>query len=90
MHILAFDEGMGKYTGMLGALQCQGEFKNIEVYSGVGTGFTEEQRKDIWERREKLSGTIVEIEYLDITNLDKNGRYFSLRSPSFKCLRIDK
>lgn len=89
MEILAFEQGTGKYEGMLGALQCQGEYSDFKVQSYVGTGFTDEQRKYIWDNKDKLKTTKVEIEFQEVTKPDKYG-FRSLRFPSFKCLRNDK
>lgn len=46
-------------TGMLGALQVNWNNQRFEI----GTGFTEAQRIDIWNRREALKRTIVTFKY---------------------------
>lgn len=89
MTILGFDEGTGDNEGSLGAIQCQGNAQGFNVFSYVGVGFTKEQRKDIWTRKKELNKATVEIEFQELTKPDKYG-HCSLRSPSFKCLRMDK
>lgn len=91
-------EGRGKQKGMLGALVTRGylqEDGNIspepngstkEINTEVGTGFTDAERKALWERFHNgtLLGVIIEVKY---TELSKDG---ALRSPSFSRLREDK
>lgn len=83
------EEGTGKYIGMLGAFHCSTVYKGSPVEAAVGTGFTDDQRKAYWNIREKLKGTVAEVEYQELTKHDDNG-IRSLRSPTFKCLRTDK
>lgn len=51
-------EGTGKFENMLGALVV--EYKGNRL--GVGSGFTDEQRKHIWEHPAMYRGRKVEIE----------------------------
>ena len=51
-----------------------------ETFS-IGTGFTQEQRKDFWARREELRGQNVTFEYI------KAGIVSCPRSPTFKRFR---
>lgn len=92
--IVDCEEGTGKYEGMLGALIC--DFKG--VYVNVGSGFSDQQRKDFWEsyliqKRDfgptsdldhEIVGRMIEVEYHEIT---PDG---SLRHPRFKRFRDDK
>lgn len=75
-------EGTGKFVGSLGALviDCEGVIVN------VGSGFSDSDRKDIWESWNKgwLKDKIIEVEYHEKT---PDG---SLRHPRFKCFRDDK
>lgn len=81
LKIIDYIEGTGKYVNMLGALVV--DFKGNSV--GIGTGFSDEDRKYIWDNRDKLLGRVVELRYFEITK-DKNG-IESLRFPSFVCIR---
>ena len=81
LEIIGFQEGTGKYINKLGALVV--DFKGNSV--GVGTGFADEDRKYIWDNRDKLLGRVVELRYFEVTK-DKNG-IESLRFPSFVCIR---
>jgi DNA ligase-1 len=61
------EEGKGKYVGMLGAFIVD----NKGVKCRVGGGFTDEQRKDYWERWLKepqaLIGAMIEAEFQEET-----------------------
>ena len=46
LKIVAVEEGTGKYAGMLGAIKCESADSVIKV--SVGSGFTDQQRKDLW------------------------------------------
>ena len=81
LKIIDFIEGTGKYVNMLGALVV--DFKGNSV--GIGTGFSDDDRKYIWDNRDKLLGRIVELRYFEVTK-DKNG-IESLRFPSYVCIR---
>ncbi len=78
-------EGTGKYKGMLGALQLQSSCGKLIV--DCGTGFTDKQRKELFEN--PPVGMVVEIKANDL--LDKVGSdTLSLFLPVFKCVRTDK
>lgn len=78
-------EGDGRLKGTLGALVV--EFKDNVV--NVGSGFTDEQREEIWNNRENMIGKIVEVKYKEVTK-DKNTGLESLQFPVYVCLRKDK
>lgn len=77
-------EGKGKYKGTLGGVFV--EYKGQPV--GVGSGFSDIQRKMIWEHPESIVGKLIEVQYFEESK-DKNGKP-SLRFPVFKKIRLDK
>lgn len=81
LEIVAVEEGTGKYVGMCGALVCEGEDSGKKIRTNVGTGLTDEQRKDIWANRDAIIGRIVEIQADAITKDRTEDEYFSLRFP---------
>lgn len=83
--IIRCEEGSGRLSGTLGALVIS--FNGNEV--SVGSGFTDDQRRDFWERREELEGLICEVKYKEISSDKKTGAQ-SLQFPVFVTLRIDK
>jgi DNA ligase 1 len=78
-------EGDGRLKGTLGALVV--EFKENVV--NVGSGYTDEQRNEIWNNCENIIGKIVEVKYKEITK-DKNTGLESLQFPIFIGIRADK
>lgn len=81
LKIIGFEEGDGKYKGTLGNLIC--DYKGYQL--GVGSGFSDKQREQIWNNQEKYLNRIAEIQYFEETYNDKGG--LSLRFPVFKCIR---
>lgn len=67
--IIGFEEGTGKYEGMLGALILD---LGNDVTTNVGTGFSDEQRKEIWENRARHVDDIAEVEFMEKT-VNKDG-----------------
>ena len=66
--IIGYQEEKTQYgipKGRLGALVCQNE---LEDEFNVGTGFTHEQRHDLWRIRDKLVGKICHVAYQHITS----------------------
>lgn len=83
--IVDFEIGTGRLDNTLGALIVA--YKDSRI--GVGTGFTDEERNDIWSRRNDLIGTLCEVKYKAITS-DKSTGFESLQFPVFVRLRDDK
>lgn len=79
--VLDVVEGQGKYKGMLGALILQWRDGGRIV---VGSGLTNEQRKEWWEDNSKIIGQIVQIDAM------KESTEGVLREPIFKGVRYDK
>jgi DNA ligase-1 len=84
LRVIGFEEGTNKYSGKLGAFIC--EYKGGWVK--VGSGLTDELRKEIWDNQLKYQDTIIEISYFEETK-DSTGKE-SLRFPTFKDFRPDK
>ncbi|AJA41424.1 ATP-dependent DNA ligase [Geobacillus virus E3] len=82
--IIGFEEGTGKYEGVLGALIV--DYKGYELR--CGSGFTDEDRKEIWDNKEKYLGKIAEIQYFRESRNQDGG--LSVSFPVFICIRDDK
>lgn len=78
--IIRVTEGTGKYTGMMGAVFV--DVDGVEVK--VGSGFSDLQRKLIYDNPENYIGAYIEVQYQEKTKDN------SLRFPSFKRFRYDK
>jgi hypothetical protein len=59
LKIVAVEEGTGKYAGMLGAIQCESADGLVKV--SVGSGFSDQQRKDLW--KQNLVDVVAAIKY---------------------------
>lgn len=59
LKIVGVEEGTGKYAGMLGAIICESADGVIKVR--VGSGFTDDQRKDYWSQN--LVDKVAAIKY---------------------------
>lgn len=83
LEILDLQEGTDKYEGMLGAFICTGIEDGKEIFVNVGSGFTDQQRKEYWNP--ELIGLVAEVKADAITQ-NQNGSY-SLRFPVFQRFR---
>lgn len=78
--VIGFKEGTGRHAGSLGSILV--DFNGVNV--NVGSGFDDEQRKEIFNNRSKYLGMIACVKYQEIT---ADG---SLRFPTFEHWRLDK
>lgn len=85
LEIIDFEEGEGRLAGTLGAVLVRYKDGNIVK---VGSGFSDQLRKEIWQNRHTHLGTICEIQYFEETTNADGGK--SLRFPIFKDFRHDK
>lgn len=74
-------EGNGEMKGMLGSFVV--EYKNNKV--NVGSGLTQAERIEYWNKKEELIGRVIEVGYREETQNEDGG--LSLRFPTFKALR---
>lgn len=81
LKIIGFEEGQGRLKNTLGKLIC--DYKGFEL--GVGSGFSDELRNEIWNNQNEYLGRITEIQYFEETHNDKGD--LSLRFPVYKCMR---
>lgn len=85
LKIIGYEEGAGKYVGMLGAVIV--EYKGNTVH--VGSGFADEQRVEFWKYKDELIGKIVEIKFKEESQ-DKKTGLKSLQFPTYVRIRSDK
>lgn len=81
---IGIEEGSGRNKGTLGALVC--DYKGNKV--NVGTGFSDEDRKRIWQHPEKIIGKIITVKYKEETKNKDGG--ISIQFPVFETVRFDK
>jgi DNA ligase-1 len=78
--IIRIEEGTGKNKGKMGSVII--DVNGNEC--GLGSGWSDKEREDIWNNPNDYIGKIVEVQYQEIT---KDG---VLRFPSVKGIRYDK
>lgn len=91
LRITDFKEGSGWCQGSLGSLRCCGYLPDGKTYveTWCGSGFDEDERKEIWNNREKYLGGEIELKYATITTNSKTGNN-SLEFPIKLCIKIDR
>ena len=77
LRVIGFEEGEGRLEGTLGKITC--DYKGFKL--GVGSGFSDNIRTEIWNNQDKYLGRIAEIKYFEETHNDKGE--LSLRFPVF-------
>lgn len=84
--VVAVEEGEPgtKYEGVLGALVVEYEGNTVNV----GSGYTDAQRTDFWNRRNDLINRTIEVQFQEVTTNKENKK--SLRFPVFQGFRDDK
>ena len=86
LEVKDYEEGTGRNKGKLGAIIAEGKDENKNFKTNVGSGFTDQQRKEFWEDKDKLIGQIIEIR-ADSISKSQDGENWSLRFPRFKSFR---
>lgn len=79
-------EGTGKNANRLGAFKCHFDESDGNVVEfECGSGFTDADRDEFWNNKEKYIGRVCECKYFEIT-VNKDGKK-SVRFPVFKTLK---
>ena len=86
LEVKDYEEGTGRNKGKLGAIIAEGIDEDKNFKTNVGSGFTDLQRKEFWEEKDKLIGQIIEIR-ADSISKSQDGENWSLRFPRFKSFR---
>jgi len=86
LKVIALEEGTGKNEGMLGALVVEGEDDGKFFHVNVGSGLTDDMRKDVWAAQDSVIGQLVEIR-ADAATIGQDSNTWSLRFPRFKTFR---
>ena len=76
-----FEEGTGRNSGRLGAIVCEGVDDERNIRVNVGSGFSDTNRDEYWNNRDRLLGCVVEVQ-ADAVTQNQDGSY-SLRFPRF-------
>lgn len=82
--IIDMEEGEGRLKGKMGAILVKYYIVDSAYTSYVGSGFSDDQRADMWSRRASFIGKTAEIIFHEYTP------YGALREPRFAGIREDK
>lgn len=80
--IVGYEEGDGKYKGMLGAFII--DYKGNKV--NVGSGYTDDERIELWNKRDELIGRVLQVKFKEETK-DKKTGLISIQFPIYQCIR---
>ena len=83
--VTGYEEGTGRNQSRLGALICEGEDGGKTICVNCGSGFSDDDRTELWTGRDSLVGQVVEVR-ADAVTQNQDGTY-SLRFPRFKTFR---
>jgi DNA ligase-1 len=87
LEVVGVEEGTGKNEGMLGALVVAGNDDGKDFHLNVGSGLTDDMRKDVWAVKDAVIGQLVEIRADAATQSQDADDVWSLRFPRFKTFR---
>jgi DNA ligase-1 len=87
LEVIGVEEGTGKNAGMLGALVVAGNDDGKDFHLNVGSGLTDDMRKDVWAVKDAVIGQLVEIRADAATQSQDADEIWSLRFPRFKTFR---
>ena len=82
LRVIDVEEGSGRLSGTLGAFVVR--YKDNILH--VGSGMTDEQRRQFWEDRESLIDRVIEVKYKEESRDKETGKP-SLQFPIFVQLR---
>ena len=85
--VVGVEEGTGKNAGMLGAFIVEGNDDGKDFHLNVGSGLTDDMRKDVWAVKDAVIGQLVEIRADAATQSQDADNVWSLRFPRFKTFR---
>ncbi len=84
---VAVEEGTGKNEGRMGAVLFEGTDDGKFIRVSVGSGWTDEDRDEIWRCREDIPGQIGEVRGDALTKSQDSDDVWSMRFPRFKLWR---
>lgn len=90
LKVVDLQPGTGRNRGVLGALICEGVDQDRHIKVHVGSGLSDQQRKEFWDNSQHVIGATVEILADAVTQSQLDHGVYSLRFPRFHRFRDDK
>ncbi|ASV44551.1 DNA ligase [Salicola phage SCTP-2] len=89
LHVVDVYEGekRKKYENQLGGVIAQSS--DGQLVAHVAGGFSEKQRKDLWENTDDIIGSVITVKANDV-KMTENNKYYTLSNPIFIEKRVDK
>lgn len=69
MEVISFEEGRGKASGL--AVTCNVKHKSGQIFGAGFSGFSDEERKEIWNNQQDYIGLMANVKYLNTTEFGK-------------------
>jgi len=82
--VVGVEEGSAgtKNENNLGALICEGEDDGKFIRVNVGSGYSDDLRRELWDNKETVVGQVVEVR-ADAATQSQDSEHWSLRFPRF-------
>jgi len=82
--VVGVEEGSSgtKNENNLGALICEGEDDGKFIRVNVGSGYSDDLRRELWDNKETVVGQVVEVR-ADAATQSQDSEHWSLRFPRF-------
>ena len=82
VYVVDIEEGTGRNEGKMGAAKVMFKYGGQELYTHIGSGWSDEQREYYWNHKDELVGKVVECQYFETSKDAKTG-VINLRFPTF-------
>ena len=90
LYVVEVEEGTGRNEGRMGAVKAIFKYGDKILYTHVGSGWSDEQRKYYWQHKDEIIGKVIECKYFEVSKDSKTG-IINLRFPTFNGrIRNDK
>ena len=82
VYVVDIEEGTGRNEGKMGAAKVMFKYGGQELYTHIGSGWSDEQREYYWNHKDELVGKVIECQYFETSKDAKTG-IVNLRFPTF-------
>jgi DNA ligase-1 len=87
LSVITVEEGTGKNEGRMGAVLFGGMDDGRQIEVSVGSGWSDQDRDEIWAARNEILGQVGEIRADALTLSQNSNNVYSMRFPRFKSWR---